>query len=119
MFDVAQADQRVAPLHQRLQGAMGVGQEGDAGVGEADGAPHALEERLAQFALQRLDPGGDGGLGQIERVRRLGEGQQGGHLHERFQPTDLHGDPSAPLGSAVVCIPRDRIPIVNRGRLPR
>ena len=41
---------------------LGVGEEDGAGVGEADAAAAALEQLLAQLALQRLDARRDRGL---------------------------------------------------------
>ena len=88
--EVAHALDRVAALLQRLQRAAGVRKERRAHLREPHAAAVALEQRLAQIALERLDARGDGGLREEQRVRRLAEGAVLGDLYKRLDLSEVH-----------------------------
>ena len=57
----------------------GVGQEGQAFLGDADGAGGAVEQLHPQFPLQRVDLLGHGGLGHMQLLGRAGKIERFGH----------------------------------------
>jgi hypothetical protein len=83
------------PLFEGLQRALGVRQEAASGVGEADAAPIAFEQRLAQLALQRLDARRDRRLRQEEGLRRFAEATVPRHLDKGLDLTKVHASPPA------------------------
>ncbi len=89
-LDVAHLVDDVPPFSHRLQDALRVGEEGEAGVREPHAAAAAFEQLLAQLTLQGLDASGDGRLGQLENFGRAAEAVVGGHLDEGFYLTEVH-----------------------------
>lgn len=65
----------------------GVGQQQAATVGEHCTALGTVEKRFTEFALERLDLGADGRLGDKAPLRRAGERLLLGHRDEILQPT--------------------------------
>ena len=60
--------QALAPVGQRGHGMLGEGEERLPGLGEPHPAPGADEQLLAQGGLQALQAGGQGGLGDEQRL---------------------------------------------------
>ncbi|WBL37591.1 hypothetical protein O0235_02780 [Tepidiforma flava] len=75
------------------EGALGVGHEGAAGIGQGDAAAGAFEEALAELALEGLDAGGDGWLGEEEGLGSTAEGAVVSDLDEGFELCQFHGVP--------------------------
>jgi hypothetical protein len=73
------------------EGALGVGHEGDTGIGQGDAAAGPFEETLADFAFERLDAGGHGWLGEKQRLGGAAKGAVVGHLDESFELREFHG----------------------------
>ncbi|CPJ60674.1 Uncharacterised protein [Bordetella pertussis] len=73
------------------QQRLGGGQQRFAGLGQAKPARGPVEQRHAQALLQRLQLGGDGGLGQRQRFGGLGQIAQAGDGDEGADLVDLHG----------------------------
>jgi len=82
--------ERLAGFPQQLRDLSRVAQELHAGGREADLAPELLEERHADFLLEEADLLRDGGLRQMQLLRRAGEGEmprhgrEHPHLSERY-----------------------------------
>src|SRR5207302_11449095 len=69
------------------QGPLGEWDPGAAGVGEAHAVGRAEEEGGAEVALERLQAGGQGGLGYEEGLGCPADAAAAGHLEEAL---DLH-----------------------------
>ena len=81
---------RLAPPVHRRQGVLGVRQEGATRLGQPAAVAAAHQQRHAQVALQRLEPGGHRRLGHEQRFRRLGDGPRACHLDERVEAAEVH-----------------------------
>jgi hypothetical protein len=68
------------------------GQEQFPGVREVHPAGGAGQQRGAELGLQRADLGRDGGLGQVQVLRRPGEAAAADHGLEGGQLAQLHVD---------------------------
>ena len=55
-------------------------------------APVSAEEGDAQLALQRRDGVADAGLGEVQRLRRLGKRAAGHHLQKHLIFGNAHGN---------------------------
>ena len=78
--------QRLATVTNGAHRAFGVGEEGAARVGQAHTPAGPREERLAQFALERVEAGGQGRLGHEHRLGGTTDVPPAGDLQE---PLDL------------------------------
>ena len=131
------ADAQTAPAQagDRLELGLGVGQpreddvgvrdERPPGVGQADAAGVALDERRARLALERGHLLGHGGLRVGERLRGRGERAAGGDLAQDAQAADVEHQrslcqasrrficacPGEPRGSAHVPRPLPPLPL--------
>ena len=81
---------RVTSLPHGLGGALGVGQEGSAGVGQPHSLPGPDEELLAELRLERVEPGGEGRLADIDRLRRAAHVAPPGDLEEPLHLRQQH-----------------------------
>ncbi len=73
----------------RLKNLLGIGKELLAFVRQMNLFAEAVEKLAIQLPLQRLDPGGDGRLGQKEHIRRLVEAAVVIDVHKGFEIFDI------------------------------
>ena len=83
----------VGGLAHPLQDGLGLLEEDLPRRGQAHGPGAAVKELAAQALLQEPDLLGDGRLGQVELLRRLGEAPVLRRRHEVFQLIPVHGNP--------------------------
>ena len=81
----ASSARTVPPLGDRLQCALGVGEEGAARFRQAHAAAPADEQRRADRPLERVQAGGQRRLRHVERVRGAGHRAAADDLDERLQ----------------------------------
>ncbi len=74
---------------QGLEDALGVREEAGADLGETDAASGALEQPLAEVALQRLDAGGHRRLGQEESFGGSAKALLVGDVDECFELAEV------------------------------
>ena len=73
----------------RLDQRAGMGQERSTGGGQRDRPRRALDQPLADHALQPLQLHADGGLGGAERLGGAGKALQFGDQQERLNGIDI------------------------------
>ena len=95
-------------LHRLHQGVVGgaqlldLGQHRPAVRRQHHAAPVAAEQRDAQLALQRRDGVADTGLGEVQRLRRLGKGTAGHHLQKHLILGNAHGNHLAVVDASII-----------------
>ena len=87
---LAQLLDGVAHALHRPQGGPRMGQDGGADLGEADLAAGAVQQRLAQLALELAHLGADPRLGDVHAGGRAREAGLLGHRHEVLELPQLH-----------------------------
>ena len=92
-LEVAKSVDGITAFIQGLENMLGVRQETAADFGEPDAATGALEEALAQVALQGLNPGRHGRLSQEEGFGRPAEGAVVSDLEEGLELRKFHVRP--------------------------
>ena len=79
--------ERVPPVDQRTQRALGERDPRAAGVGQAHAVRRAQEQRRAELALQAVEASGQGRLGDEKRFGGAADAAPAGDLEEAL---DLH-----------------------------
>ena len=78
----------------RLEQRLGVADQDERGVGQADAAPRPLEQRHARLALEHRELLRDGRRRELERIRDGGDRPALVQLVEQPQPAQVkHGEP--------------------------
>ena len=83
--------QGATPVLDVVQGLAGIRQQGASGVGEADAAADAVEQRAADLLLQGGDAFADGGLRQVQVGGGARERLAVGHFDEGGEQLGVHG----------------------------
>jgi hypothetical protein len=76
----------------KVDQAFGVVQQEGSGIGEADGAGSADEERLAQIVFELPNGEADGGLRAVEAFSGAGEAAFLGNHQKYLEFPEIHGD---------------------------
>ena len=84
---IVQHAQRIGRLRQH---SARLGQEGASRVVQFQPAPHAIEQARGVAFLQRGNGGADGGLRQVQALRRRAHVQRFGNGHENAQLFECH-----------------------------
>ena len=87
---VAHVAQRLPAFAQGAEGALGVGDERPPGLRQPHPVPGPDEQALAQLALERMEPGGERGLGDEERFGGPAHAAQTGHLQKALDLDQEH-----------------------------
>src|SRR5712691_4464428 len=86
-----EAVHRLAGLALQRQHSPGVAQQELAGLGDGGAAAEAIEQAHAQLVLKGADMLRDRRLGEVQRVRGLGEGAELGDFDEDLELPEVHG----------------------------
>lgn len=90
-FETFRKRHLVAGLAPQLRHHLGIAFEFEAGRGELRSRLAAMEQLLADFLLQRIQPRGHGRLGHVEPARGGDQAFRFDHLQERAQRLEVHG----------------------------